>query len=63
MQCTLNGDYVFMFLDLHQDPGGAVLDVLQLLNVLARNPEKDSVTIVQPRGDKGMDQLFYIWCG
>ena len=50
----------------HQDPSSAVLDVLQLLDVLARNPNEKCVTVVQPGGDKGVDKLFSIWqaeCG
>ena len=40
-----------------QDPSSAVLDVLQLLDVLARNPNEKCVTVVQPGGDKGVDKL------
>lgn len=56
MQCAQDGRYVFAFSDSRQDTGSTVLDVLQLLDVLARNPEKDSVKI------KALDQLFCICC-
>lgn len=48
MLCAQNGGYVIMFLDPYQDPGSTVLDVLQLMDALARNPEEKSVTVVQP---------------
>lgn len=35
----LNDGYVFIYSDFHQDPGSAILDVLQPLDVLARNAE------------------------
>lgn len=55
MQCAQNGGYVFVFSDSHQDPGSAVLEVL------ARNPEKESVTKVQPGGDKAPAALHLVW--
>lgn len=48
MLCAQNGGSVIMFLDPYQDPGNTVLDVLQLMDALARNPEEKSVTVVQP---------------
>ena len=51
---------VLIFPHPHQDPGSAVLNVLQLLNALARNPDEECVAVVQPGGDKGMNQFFSI---
>ena len=39
------------------DPGSAVLDVLQSLNALARDPD-ECIAVVQPGGDKGVDGLL-----
>ncbi|XP_049431857.1 protein starmaker-like [Epinephelus fuscoguttatus] len=44
----------------HQDPSSVVLDVLELLNALARDPDEECIAIFQPGGDKGVDQLFCI---
>jgi len=44
----------------HQDPSSTVLDVLQLLDVLARDPDEECVAVIQPGGDKGMDKFFGI---
>ena len=40
----------------HQDPGSAVLYVLELFEALARDPDEECVAIVQPGGDEGMDE-------
>ncbi len=42
----------------HQDPGSAVLNILELLKAPARNPDEECITIVQPGGDKSMDELL-----
>lgn len=39
--------YVLVFTDSLQDPGSTVLDVLQILDVLPRTPNEESITIVQ----------------
>lgn len=44
----------------HQDPSSAVLDLLELLNALARDPDEEQDVMVQPGGDKGVEQLFCI---
>ena len=44
----------------HQDPGSTVLDVLQLLDVLAGDPDEECITVVEPGGDKGVDKFFGI---
>ena len=44
----------------HQDPGSTILDVLQLLDVLAWDPDEVCVAVVQPGGDKGVDKFFGI---
>jgi len=41
-----NGCYMFIFTGSHQDPGNAVLDVLQFLDVLASDPSEDGITVV-----------------
>lgn len=43
-----------------QDPSSTVMDVLELLNALTRIHGEKLVAIVQPGGDKGMDQLFCV---
>ena len=60
VQWVEDGGYVLVFSDSHQDPGSAVLNVLQLLDVLARNPGEESVAVVQSRGDEGKDKLLSI---
>ena len=39
---------VFIFPHSHQDPSSAVLDVLELLDALARDPDEKCVTVVKP---------------
>ena len=55
-----NGSDVLIFAHSHQEPSSAVLDVLELLKALARNPDEKCVAVIQPGGDKGVDQLFSI---
>lgn len=50
--------FVLIYTDSHQDSCSAVLDILQLLQVLARNPCAETIPVVQSRGGKGMDELF-----
>lgn len=45
-----------------QDPGSAVLNMLELLHFSAKDPDKEGITVVQP-GDEDMDQLFSICLG
>ena len=40
----------------HQDPSSAVLYILEPLEALARDPDEECITIVQPGGDKGMNK-------
>ena len=47
----------------HQDPGSAVLNVLELSEALARDPDEECVAIVQPGGDKGVDEFFGVGNG
>lgn len=58
-----DGGDVIMFVHPHQDPGSGVLDVLESLDALARNPDEESITVVQPGGDKGVDELLCICQG
>ena len=46
-----------IFAHPHQDPSSAVLDVLELLDAFVRDPD-ECIAVVQPGGDKGVDQLF-----
>ena len=55
-----DGGDVFKFAHPHQDPGSTVLYVLELLDALARDPDEESITVVHPGGDKGMDELLCI---
>ena len=63
MQRFEDGSDMFVFTGPHQDPGSAVLDVLQPLDGFARYPDEEPVTVVQPCGNEGMDQLFCCWEG
>ena len=47
-----------IFAHPHQDPSSAVLDVLELLDAFVRDPDEECIAVVQPGGDKGVDQLF-----
>lgn len=49
-----------IFAPPRQDPGSAVLNMLELLQSPARDPDEEGITVVQPGGDKGMDQLLSI---
>ncbi|XDV12961.1 hypothetical protein PO909_001499 [Leuciscus waleckii] len=41
-----------------RDPGSAVLNILELLKAPSRNPDEECITVVQPGGDKSMDELL-----
>lgn len=58
VQRAKDGSDVFMFPHPHQDPGSAVLNILELLEAPARDPDEECVTVIQPGGDKGMDELL-----
>ena len=53
---------MFIFAQPHQDPGSAVLYVLELLDALARDPD-ECIAVIQPGGDKGVDELLCICLG
>jgi len=53
-----DGSDVLVFPHPHQDPGSAVLYVLELLKAPARDPDEESVAVIQPGGDKGVDELL-----
>ena len=55
-----NGCDVVVLSHSHQDPSSTVLNVLQLLDVLAGDPDEKCVAVVKPGGDKGVDKLFGI---
>lgn len=40
--------------------GSSVLDVLNLLETPARDPDEECIAVNQPRGDKVIDKLFCI---
>ncbi|CAM4652775.1 unnamed protein product [Leuciscus chuanchicus] len=41
-----------------EDPGSTILHKLELLEALARDSQQECVTVIQPGGDKGMDELL-----
>ena len=53
---NVTGVDVFIFAHPHQDPGSAVLYVLELLDALARDPDEECIAVIQPGGDKGVDE-------
>ena len=48
-----------IFAPPRQDPGSIVLNV-EFLEALARDLDEEGISIVQPGGDKGMDQPLSI---
>lgn len=44
-----------MFWHPRQDPGSAILNILEPLEALARDPNEECVTVIQPGGDKGIN--------
>lgn len=56
MQGVNNGGDVLVFTYLHQDLGSTVLNILEPLKALFRDPDAECITILQPGGDKGMDE-------
>ncbi len=44
-----------------QNPGSSVLDELQLSNGLLWKPGEETITIIHPAGDKGMDKFYKSW--
>ncbi len=60
MERFKDGRGIIIFVHPHQDPSSTVLNVLQLLEAFARDPDEERITIVQPGGDKGVDKPFCI---
>ena len=60
---TEDGCDMIIFPHSHQDPSSAVLYVLEPLKALARDPDEKCVTVVQPGGNKGVDEPLSIWQG
>lgn len=54
---------MIIFAPPRQDPGSAVLNVLELLQASARDPDEEGITVIQPGRDKGMDQPLSIRLG
>ena len=48
-----DGGDVVIFAHPHQDPGSAVLYVLEHLDALAKDPDEECIAVIQPGGDKG----------
>ena len=46
------------FAHSHQDPSCTILDVLELLKALARDPDEKCIAVVQPGGDEGVDEFL-----
>ncbi len=61
MERFKDGSDMIIFAHPHQDPSSTVLNVLQLLEAFATDPNEERITIVQPGGDKGVDKLFCIY--
>ncbi len=57
VKCAEYQYVVFLFLHSHQDPSSAVLDILELLKTLARDSDEKCIVVVQPGGDKGVDEF------
>ena len=55
-----DGGDVLIIVNSDQDPSCRVLDVLEPLQALTRDPDEKCITIVQSGEDKGMDELFSI---
>ena len=51
-----DGGDLFKFVHPHQDPGSAVLYVLELLDALNRDPDEECIAVIKPGGDKGVDE-------
>ncbi|XP_038157823.1 regulator of G-protein signaling 3-like [Cyprinodon tularosa] len=45
---------------VRKELGSTILDMLEVLQALARDPDNEDITLAQPRGDEGMDQLLSI---
>lgn len=54
---------MIVFAPPRQDPGSTVLNMLEHLQASARDPDEEGITVVQPGGDKGMDQPLSIRLG
>lgn len=57
---TANRGDVVVFTPPLQDEGNTVLEVLKLLQAPPWDPDEESITLIQPGDDKGLDQLFSI---
>lgn len=49
---------MLIFLHPHHHPGNTVLNILELLEAPARNSDHESITVIQPGGNKGVDELL-----
>ena len=48
MKCFEGGSDAVVLTHPRQDPSSAILDILKLLKVFTRDPNKESITVVQP---------------
>ena len=46
-----------------QDPGSAALDVVQFLEQFVWKAEQETLTVINPSGNKCMNKLLSISCG
>lgn len=46
-----------IFAHPHEDPGSTDLRILNPMNALARDPDEESIEIMEPQGGKGMNQF------
>lgn len=55
-----NQYYVVIFPNIYQDPSGTVLDLLQPLKTLSRDPDEKCIAVIELGRDKGMGQFSCI---
>lgn len=58
VKCQEDRIDVLKFTHPLKDPGSTIFNVLDLLKALTRDPNEEYITVVQPGGDKGVDQPF-----
>ncbi len=51
------------FFGSSQNPGSSILDELQMSNGLLWKAGEETITIIQPAGDKGMNKFLQILTG
>lgn len=62
VQSMKNGGDVPIFTHPHHNTVSAILNILELLKALTRDPNEECVTVVQPGGDKCMNEQCFLSC-